>query len=75
MFLNKLGREMIGGCYMHDDIQLLSSDSTGKGDEASGNACKVHEGCNASTNPIPRVKPVDANIVLTVLFVVFCSVC
>ena len=47
MFLNKLGREMIGGCHMHDDVQLLSSDSAGKGDEASRNACKVCEGCNA----------------------------
>ena len=48
---------------MHDDIQVLSSDSTGKGDEASINACKVYEGCNASTNPIPRVKLVDTNLV------------
>ena len=61
MFLNKLGREMIGGCHMHDDIQLLSSDSMGKGDEASRNACKICEGCNASKNPIPRVKLVDTN--------------
>ena len=41
----------------------LSSDSAGKGDEASGNAGKVCEGCNASTNPIARVKLVDDNLV------------
>ena len=37
-------------------------DHARKGDEASRNACKVYEGCNASTNPILRVKLVDANL-------------
>ena len=63
MFLNKLDREMIGACYAHDDVQLLSSGSTRKGDEASRDACKVYEGCNTSTNLIPRVKPVGTNLV------------
>ena len=46
-------KSVIGGCHMHDDVKLLSSDSTGKGDKASRNACKVCKGCNASTNLIP----------------------
>ena len=66
MFLNSLSREMIDGCHMHDDIQLLSSDSSRKANEASRNECKLCKGCNASTNPIPRVKLVDNNLVQSI---------
>ena len=54
---------MIGVCHTHDDIQLLSSDSSRKANEASRNECKLCATCNASTNPISRVKLVDANLV------------
>ena len=63
MFLNKLGMEMIGGCHAHDDIQLLSSDSSRKANEASRNEFKLCKHCNASTNPILTVKLVDNNLV------------
>jgi len=60
---------------MNDDVQLLSSDFTMKCDKTSRILFKVYEGCNASINPIPRVKLVDANILLTILFVIFYSLC
>ena len=60
---------------MNDDIQLLFSDFTTKCDKTSRILFKVYEGCNASINPIPRVKLVDTNILLTILFVIFYSVC
>ena len=63
MFLNKVSMEMIGGCYMHDNIQLSYSDSSRTASEASRNACKLYEGFSTSTNPIPRVKLVDTNLV------------
>ena len=51
---------MIVGGHMHDNIELLSSEASRV---ASGNASKRNECCNASTNPIPRVKLVDTNLV------------
>ena len=74
MVLNKLGREMIGGFHIVDDIQLLSSYSTTKCDKASRNPFKVYGGCNASINPIRRVKLVDANILLAIQCAIFYSV-
>ena len=61
--------------HMNDDIQLLSIDFTIKCDKTSRILFKVCEGCNASINPIPRVKLVDTNVLLTILFVIFYSVC
>jgi nicotinamide riboside kinase len=61
-------------CHMNDDVQLLSSDFTMKCDKASRILFKIYEGHNASINPIPRVKLVDTNILLTILFVIFYSV-
>jgi len=60
---------------MNDDVQLSSSDFTMKCDETSRILFQVYEGYNASINPIPRVKLVDTNILLTILFVIFYSVC
>jgi nicotinamide riboside kinase len=62
-------------CHMNDDVQLLSSDFTTKCDKTSRILFKVYEGYNASINPIPRVKLVDTNVLLTILFVIFYSVC
>jgi len=62
-------------CQMFYDIQLSSSDFTIKCDKTSRILFKVYEGYNASTNPIPRVKLVDANILLTILFFISYSVC
>ena len=60
MLANKLGRGMIGGCHVHDDVQLSSSDGSRK---ASRNACKLCEGSNASINAIPTLKLVATNLV------------
>ena len=60
MLMNKLGREITCGCYMHDHIQLSSSDTSEK---ASRNTGELYEGSNTSTNYIPMVKVVDTNLV------------
>ena len=71
MFLITMDRELIGGGHTCDDNELSSSEVSRK---ASRNARISYEGCNASTNPIPRVKLVDTNILLTIQCAIFYSV-